>query len=252
MFGQSVENAWYFESAVHLEAQNRLMYVAEQGEAFVLLLAAQGMGKTRLLNRVQEECRRFGHSVVLMNVAAMDDDAFLWHLCGGLSIIAQDHPSRSEMMLAIRDEISGRTLCHHQTVLLLDDLNRAGDNLHGMIQFLMAVNQQTGGGISVIAAADGTLCPQLQQLSALRVGLPQLSDDDSLAFVAGCLKSLKVRSGRVTADGMGAIVESCAGSPDRLTRTCELLKIAQSTHPGLTINADVLAVLTEETLVHCS
>jgi len=252
MFGQSVDNVWYFESAVHLEAQSRLMYVAEQGEPFVLLSAGQGMGKTRLLKHVQEESRRFGHSAMLINVAALDESAFLWHLCGGLSIIPQDHPSRSQMMSAIRDEISGRTLCHHQTVLLLDDLNRAGDDLSMMIQFLIGVNQQTNGGISVIAAADGSLSPQLQQLSALRVQLPRLSDEDARSFVTGCLKSLKVKASRVTADGMAAIVKSCEGSPDQLTRTCELLKIAQSTNPGLTINASVLAILTEETLVGCS
>ena len=248
MFGQTVDRLWYFENPVHTEAQSRLMYVAEQGEPFVLLLGDQGTGKSRLLKRVQEECRRFGHSAVLINVAALDENAFLWHVCGGLSIIPRDHHSRCEMMTAIRDEISGRALCHHQTIVLLDDLNRSGDDLSLVIQFLSAINQQTNGGISVIAASEANLTADLQNLSVLKVRLPKLTPEDAAEFVNGTLTALKIDRSIVTDDGMAAIVDRCDGSPAQLARICELLKIAQATHPELQINADVLAVLTEETL----
>lgn len=247
MFGQSVDRLWYFESSAHTEALNRLMYVAEQGEPFVLLLGERGLGKSGVLNRVQEECRRFGHSCVLINVAALDEDAFLWHLCGGLSIILRDNCTRSQMMSAIRDEISGRALCNHRTVILLDDLNRSGEDLSLMIQYLSAINQQSDGGVSVIGAAEGNLSPELCSLSALRVQLPKLSDQDSQEFVTGALSSEEFAS--VTDEGLTAIIECCGGSPAQLTRICELLKITTATNPGLEINADVLAVLTEETLV---
>lgn len=247
MFGQNVDKLWYFESSAHAEAQNRLMYVAEQGEPFVLLMGDRGLGKSSILNRVQEECRRFGHSCVLMNVAALDEDAFLWHLCGGLSIIPGGEPSRSRMMTAIRDELSGRALCNHRTVILLDDLNRAGADLSLMIQFLSAINEQTDGGVSVIGASEGVLSPGLQQLSALRVQISALGEQDSRAFVRGLLNAQEIAS--VSEDGLTAIAEYCKGSPAQLARVCELVRITNATNPSLEINADVLAVLTEETLV---
>ena len=101
MFGQCLDKSWYFGSSCCDEVQNRLMYVAEQGEPFVLLLGERGLGKSHMLTRVQEECRRFGHSSVLLNVAALDEDAFLWHLCGGLSITPGDRQTRSQLMTAI-------------------------------------------------------------------------------------------------------------------------------------------------------
>lgn len=248
MFGQNSDSAWYYSGSIHLEAQNRLMYVAEQAEPFVLLLGAQGMGKSRLLQEVQTECQRCGRSAVRINVSALDENAFLWHLCGGLSIVPQDHHSRSQMMSGIRDEISGRVLCNHQTVVLLDDLHRASGDLTLMIQFLIALNQQTRGGISVIAAAESALQPELQRLSALRVQLPPLTDDEATQFVTEALRALQIDVARLTPDSLLAIVESCEGSPAQLTRTCELLKITQSANPDLTINAHILGILTEETL----
>lgn len=247
MFGQSVDKLWYFESSIHEEAHNRLMYVAEQGEPFVLLLGERGLGKTCVLNRVQSECRRFGHSSVMINVAALDEDAFLWHLCGGLSIIPGEGQSRSQMMSAIRDEISGRVVCNHQTIVLLDDLHRAGADLSLMVQFLSAINQQTAGGVSVIATAEGALSPAWQQLSALKVQLTNLSESDSRAFVEGMLASVDI--GNVTEDGLTAIVESCHGSPAQLSRICEMIQVAATTNPLLEINAELLNVLTEETLL---
>jgi general secretion pathway protein A len=246
MFGQTVDKMWYFESPVHEEAQNRLMYVAEQGEPFVLLVGERGLGKSSVLHRVQAECRRYGHSSVMINVAALDEDAFLWHLCGGLSINPSEGQSRSQMMNSIRDEVSGRAVCNHRTIILLDDLNRAGADLSLMVQFLSAINQQTAGGVSVIAATEGSLSPDLQQLSALRVQLSRLDQPDSRAFVEGMLESADVDT--VTADGLAAIVESGEGSPAQLSRICELIKVAAKTNPGLKINSDVLSVLTEETL----
>ena len=247
MFGQSVDELWYFESSAHTEAQNRLMYVAEQGEPFVLLLGERGLGKSSILQRVQEECRRFGHSSVLMNVAALDEEAFLWHLCGGLSIILSERDTRSKLMTAIRDEISGRALCNHRTVILLDDLNRAGEDLSPMIQFLSAINEQTDGGVSVVAASEENVSPSVHQLSALRVQLSTLTEQDSRDFVQGMLNSAEFDS--LTEEGLKAVIECGGGSPAQLTRTCELLRIAIATNPGLEINADVLAVLTEETLI---
>ncbi|MEZ6125424.1 MAG: NB-ARC domain-containing protein [Planctomycetaceae bacterium] len=249
MFGQSIQSSWYFPSAIHTEAQNRLMYVAEQGEPFVLLQGTQGMGKTGLLRRVQDECRRFGHSCVLLNVAALDENAFLWHVCGGLSIAPRENATRSDMMTAIRDEITGRALCQHRTVLLLDDLNRAGDDLSLMVQFLISISHQTQGSLSVIASSDEHLSPQLRRLSSLRVELPRFSSDDSAAFVLGSLKAMNVDRRAISDDAIELAIEISDGLPARMSRICEMLKVAHTTDPDLRINSEVLALLTEETMI---
>jgi len=249
MFGQTPGATWNFESPAHTEALSRLLYVAEQGEPFVLLVGARGTGKTTLLRQVQSECSRFGHSAVLINVAALDDASFLWHLCGGLSIALRGEQSRTEMLAAIRDEIAGRALCQHETVVILDDLHRAAEDLSPLIQFLSALNGQTEGAVSVVAAAEPAPAMSCTTQSALRVELNPLSDAESKQFASGLLQSKQIPSTRITSEALDSIADFGQGSPARLARLCEMLKVAVSTTPDLKITADVVEVLTEETLM---
>ncbi len=249
MFGQPTAKSWYFSGAVQAEALNRLLYVAEQGESFVLLQGDSGVGKTTLLNQVQAECRRSGMSAIRINMAALNQDAFLWQLCGALSIVPQRDQSPSTLMSAIRDEISGRVLCRHKTVLLLDDLHRAIESPEPLIQYLTAVNQQSNGGITVIAATENGLNPGLQNLSALKVNLSRLGADEAEYFIEEKLKIVGVSRESVLDDAITEIIAYGNGSPGRLTRLCDILKIANTTDPKVKINSAIVAALTRETLL---
>lgn len=54
MFGQKKQTAWFFDSAVHLEAVSRLLYLIEVGEPFGVICGPDGSGRTRFL-RLREE-----------------------------------------------------------------------------------------------------------------------------------------------------------------------------------------------------
>ena len=248
MFGQPLGKPWYFDSTSHTEALNRLIYVAEQGEAFVLLMAEHGAGKTTVLNRVLAECRRAGQSGVVINVAALDEQAFLWHLCGGLSISPRPNQGRSELMTAIRDEISGRALCNHRTVVILDDLHLASEDLILMVQFLTALNEQNDGAVCVVAAAEHTLNPAFDNQSVLKVRLPLLSEQDARNFTIEKLRWLNVDADQCTEDAVEQIVEFGAGSPSQLTRICEVVQVAAVTSPNARLTAESVYELTTEAL----
>ncbi|MGB4736979.1 MAG: ATP-binding protein [Fuerstiella sp.] len=249
MFGQPAAKSWYFSGAVQAEALNRLLYVAEQGESFVLLQGDQGVGKTILLNQVQSECRRSGMSAILINMAALDQAAFVTQLCGALSIVAGQNQSQGSLMTAIRDEIAGRTLCNHKTVVLLDDLHRTTESPEPVIQFLTAINHQTAGGITVIAATENGLSDRLQRLSALKVNLSRLNPDDAESFVHEKLRIAGVAADCMTDDAMVEILQYGDGSPGRLKRVCDVLKIANTTDPQVKINSAIVAALARETLL---
>ncbi len=249
MFGQTPGPSWNFESPAHTEALNRLLYVAEQGEPFVLLLGERGTGKSTLLQQVQSECSRFGHSAILVNAAALDDVSFLWHLCGGLSIAPRSEQSRTELLAAIRDEVAGRALCQHRTVLILDDLHRAAEDLSPIIQYLSGINSQTDGAISVIAASEPSPAATFSNQSALRVELTPLSAAESRQFASELLRMKTTTAAHVGSDALDAIAEFGQGSPARLARLCEMVSVAVTTNPDLRITANVVEVLTEETLM---
>ncbi|MEQ9407834.1 MAG: ATP-binding protein [Fuerstiella sp.] len=249
MFGKSIGSLFWFESPIQTEATSRLLYVTEQGESFVLLLGDRGTGKSSVLRSVRSECRRFGHSCLLISAAALDENALLWHLCGGLSITPHRGSSRSRLMAVIRDEIAGRAMCSHQTVIILDDLDLAAEDLSSVLQFLAAANEQTNGGVSVVAGASGALSSELKQLSALRVELRPFTEQESQEFSLQLLTSLQADTSRIEPDAMAAIVQFGKGLPARLTRLCEVLSLALISDPTLRINAETFHALTGETLL---
>ncbi len=249
MFGQPIGPSFEFECPTYTEAVNRLLYVVEQSEPFVLFTGQPGTGRSTLLRSVQAECQRFGHSAILINVAALDENAFLWHLCGALSIVPGPMQSRCELMAAVRDELNGRALCNYRTVIILDDLDRAVEELTGSVQFLTAINQQANGCVSVIAGCDEQMPSQLTSLSALRVELPTLTDDEAKHFAAQYFKSLNAHNDRINNDAMDTLISFGQGLPVRLRRLCEIASVALATDPLLQLDTETLNQLTGETLL---
>lgn len=249
MFGQTVADGWIFEGEAQVESLSRVMYVAEQGQPFVLLQGARGAGKSSLLSRIQAECQRGAFSTVRINAAALDSASFLTHLAGALSIVSKNGQSTTELMAAIRDEINGRSVCDHRVVILLDDVHLASESLESMIRFLSGVNQQTNGGITIIASAESTLPASLTELSELRVTLPKFTDQDATSLITQKLRRSGVDLSSVTEDAIRAMVTYGAGMPGRLCRACEIVSIAAETDSSLTIDDQLIGELTRETLL---
>lgn len=249
MFGQTVADGWVFEGEAQIESLSRVMYVAEQGQPFVLLQGGRGAGKSTLLSRIQSECQRGSFSTVRISAAALDTASFLTHLAGALSIVSSSAQSTTQLMGAIRDEINGRSVCDHRVVVLLDDIHLASESLEPMIRFLAGVNQQTSGGITVIATAESTVPPSLAALSELRVTLPTFTDSDATSLVAQKLTRSGVDLANVSEDAVAAMVGYGGGMPGRLCRACEIVAIAAETDPTLNIDRQMITELTRETLL---
>ncbi len=249
MFGQPTGHAFQFECPTFTEAVNRLLYVVEQNEPFVLFTGRSGTGRSTLLRHVQTECQRNGHSAVVINVAAMDETAVLQRICAALSIVTADDQSRPSLMNAIRDELVGRGLCHHRTVIILDDLDRAVEDLTSTIQFLTAISQDNADCATLIVGSDQHVPLPLSSLSALRVELQPLSETESDQFARQLFKTLHVDAERLTDDAVDALTDFGQGLPGRLKRLCEIAGVALTTDSDLVLDADMLQQLTGETLL---
>lgn len=249
MFGQPTGQSFLFECPTFTEAVNRLLYVVEQNEPFVLFSGRSGTGRSTLLRHIQAECKGKGHSAVVINVAALDETAVLQRICAALSIVTADDQSRLSLMNAVRDELVGRGLCHHRTVIILDDLDRSIENLTSTIQFLTAISQDNADCATLIVGTDQQAPSQLSTLSALRVELQPLSESESSQFCRQLFCELRVDAGRLTEDAMEALTAFGQGLPGRLKRLCEIAGVALTTDSDLRLDAGMLQQLTGETLL---
>lgn len=249
MFGQTAESPFSFDCLPTTEALNRLLYVVDSGEPFVTLTAPDGTGKSTLLRRVRAEATQPGLSVTFLNATAQDETALWNQLCRSLVGIDGAEMSRADLMKRIRDELSGRHLCRRRTLLIIDDLHRAAEELSGAIQYLISIADDVPAGLTVIAAMEGLPDRSLVSLSALRVELQPLDTEDSLRFTCELLNSLQADLTRIAPAALQSIASFGMGYPARLLRICDLCNVALNADPDLYVDSGTIHALSGETLL---
>ncbi len=223
---------WYFESEVQTEAVNRLLYVVENGELFSLLDGRYGTGRSTVLQQTATELVRCGRRVVHLNAAALDCRSTLWHLCGALSIFTPADAQLAELMTLIRDELMARAHCEHQTVVLLDDVDLAQEDVSSVLHLLMSLAETSDGRIHVIAVAEQPIGFSLQKRSALNVSLQPLREREAIEFAVRRLTCLNCEVASINETGWRAIADLGQGLPGQLLRICQIVQVVASMQSG--------------------
>jgi type II secretory pathway predicted ATPase ExeA len=246
MFGQKTQPAWFFDSSVHLEAVSRLLYLVESHEALGFVYGPDGSGRTRVFSRLQEEFARAGTSSISLNLSGLDEESALWQLTGRISARARASMKHYELLSLLRDELTGRSRCGIQTVLLLDDYHRAVSDFSVLLRVLLALNAQCQGLLNVVIASDRPLPDEFAQHSLVRVNLPAMDSAESSDFVRTLLRRYAVRPSVVEESAVRAISEIATGNAARISNICDLLRVLHESSPETRINEEtVRALLTE-------
>lgn len=246
MFGRKTAQPWFFESSTHTESLNRLLYLVDSYASFGLLYGVDGTGRTRLLRQCQDELQRQHVSALWLNAAALDVDGLLMHVAETLAVRITPAGRRSELMLRIREEFLGRAHCRVQTVVLVDDVHRACGDVSHVIQFLSAVGSQADGLVSVIAASNRPSLGTLGESTSLSVCVEPLDITESIEFILDLLSLQNVPARQIDPTAIAAVAELCGGLPAKLVRICDLLKVVQTTSPGLRINDSIVREVVRE------
>lgn len=232
MFGRTPrENDWYFAAEGQVEAVNRLLYLIDNGEPFSLLEGPYGTGKTTVLGQIASEVEGTGRRVVRQNVASLDGRAVLWHLCGALSVFSKSDVDTSALMTAVRDELLARARCDHVTVLLLDDIDLAQQDVGVVLNLLTSIAESSDRRVSVVAAAEQPLGFSLQRQAPLSICLDRLSEAEAVEFAVRRLAHLECPVDRVTNSGWRAIAALSNGQPSQLRRICEVVQVVTTMQP---------------------
>lgn len=252
MFGRTPrENDWYFAAEGQVEAVNRLLYLIENGEPFSMLEGPYGTGKTTVLGQVASEVTGSGRRVVRQNVASLDGRAVLWHLCGALSIFSQSDVDASTLMTSVRDELLARARCGHATVLLLDDIDLAQQDVGIVLNLLTSIAESSDRQISIVAAAERPLGFSLQKQAPLSICLDRLSEAEAVEFAVRRLAYLECPVDRVTSSGWRAIAALGTGQPSQLRRICEIVQVVITTQAE-SIDAALMHKAAQELLPHAA
>jgi general secretion pathway protein A len=248
MFGQKTQPSWFFGSARHLEAVNRLVYLVECREPVAVLSGPDGSGRSRVLERVGRELKRAGDRVLMISLAGLDSEGALWQLVSRLSASAGNNGSlrRHESLNRLRDELAGLSQCGTHTTLLLDDVQRADADAGVLLRFLVSLAASGSCSLSLVAAIESEIPEELGAHVYLPVRLERFTAAESAGFAAELLQRLGVETELMDANTLRAIHEVTRGLPLRLQQMCELLQAWSEAWPGAEFSADAVRMIAAE------
>ena len=206
-----------------------------------------------MLHQLKENLQRKQFFCPLVNVSGMDCEALLWQIASAFCLDASSQRNRAELLLAIRDELQGRTQCGQRTVILLDDVDFGFSDIEMAIRFLIAAAGQGEGHITVVMSGSKAFTTGFNKDSELSVLLPALTEQEAISFAGELLQSNLTSQKAVTdlilcQSAVVEVAELAKGNLARLTQLCNMLRVVQETSPTLKINDQIVREVAGELL----
>lgn len=242
----------FFVGSPQEEALARLHYLVEEGKSLGLLLGESGSGKTWLLARFFSECRRAGREPALLDLAGRDGREFLYQLAEALQARVTAQDARFQLWRAIRDRLCENRLQHLSTVLLLDHLDEATEEVRALLVRLLHEGDLPGSGTTLVVASSDAgwtnADPRLRERVELRVDLDPWSVEDLEAYTRG---SLSPSAGEANAhpwnrEALLSVWRATGGLPRRVRPLLELASLVVRNEPTLPLTAETIAALRRE------
>lgn len=197
-FASGLDTRLFFEGAAHREALARLRHL-RTSRRLGLLLGDAGTGKSLVLRVFQEDCRRRGIAVALVNLCGLSTREFYWQLGAQLAAAVRVEDNLVRLFRQVSDRIHANRLQGVPTVVLLDDAHEAGPDLAAQIARLAQLDAGRGSLSLVLVTRPATasnLGERLLGLVDLRIDLEPWDELDTVGYLqlalveAGCDRPL--------------------------------------------------------------
>jgi general secretion pathway protein A len=188
--------AAYVPSPAHDEALARLHYLVEGNHRLGLLLGAMGTGKSLVLEVAAHEWKLVGATVAKTSLRARDARETLGAIARGWTLDVDAHAPPFDLWHAISDRLAQNRWERAPLVVLLDDADRATDEVLDQVVRLAHCEPSADSHLTVVLAAQSDrvseLGRQLLGLVELRIDLPTWDLTDTHSYLTHCL----ARAGR--------------------------------------------------------
>jgi type II secretory pathway predicted ATPase ExeA len=216
-------------SPIHTEALARLEFLLESQSRFGLLMGPAGSGKSLVLSQFAQRAARGGALVAAASAlvpagghffAAAADGWQLDGINGGANGGAAD-------CQAIANRLQELSLENLSAVLLIDDLDRAGSDTAGIIEWLVSLPDVPLTVVAVARAQSAErINPRLLDQVALRIDLTPWNDEETRDYLASSLASAGRVQPAFDEAATRRLVELSGGIPRRVNRLAELALVA--------------------------
>jgi len=248
-FRSRIAARYFYRSPTHEEALARLQFLVDEGHRIGLLMGEAGSGKSLVLGVFADQRRSAGRPVVMTSLLGMDRLEFLYTVGTELGSRPKAPVVVSSLWRGVADHLLANRYQALETVLLLDDADRAGRDILAQVARLANHDLSPESRLTVVLAGQrermGRLGPALLELAELRIDLEPWEPSDTEDY----LKSSLAQAGRRTAVFDDAAVarlhELARGVPRHVARLADLALVA-----GAGRKLDAIDVDTIESVCH--
>ena len=244
--------AHYVPTAGHEEAIARLEFLSDTQSGLGFLVGPPGSGKSLLLGVFARNRRRQGIAAALVSAAQGDLSELQFSIAAQLGVSLPGWQTPSRLMRLLSDRLAELRYDQTSTVLLIDDLDRVGDDHFQQVSELLASLPQTPL-LSVVLAASyeavERLPASLAQRADLRIEVFPWDLDDVRQYLSVRLARCGCASLLFDDGAISVLFEASEGNPRRLGQLANLALVAAAAKDILTIDADTVEEVCRELCV---
>ena len=229
-FRSRLASRYFYPSPTHEEALARLQFLVEEGHRVGLLMGGEGCGKSLVMEVFAAQRRSAGRPVVKISLLGVNRIEFLWGVATELGSCPRAPLAVSSLWRVVADRLVEHRYQGLETVLLLDDADRAGRDVLAQVARLARHDLSPDSRLTVVLAGRrermGRLGHSLLELAELRIDLEAWEPSDTENY----LKASLTQSGRSAATfdepAVARLHELARGIPRRVARLADLALVA--------------------------
>jgi len=249
-FLNTIDDRWFYESAVHEEALARLLFVVEERRRCGFLSGRAGTGKSLLLNIVSRQIPQSGRQSAFVDLAGISGGEMLASLLCSLLGFASPEANQAWLWRELEDCLDGTTASQIPTVLLFDRAERATEECLSVLERLSAHVADRSRWVSFIIAGRGSELSSgarfLRDMADLRIELTPLGESETAAYVRSLLRAAGTDRDIFDAAALSRIFAISEGIPRQINRLCDLALLAGMADDRSLIGADLINSVARE------
>jgi type II secretory pathway predicted ATPase ExeA len=229
-FRTGLDPRFFYQSPTHEEALARLHFLVDYGRRLGLLIGEPGSGKSFLLEMFAGELGERGLPVAKVNLMGVDRSEMLWLIAGELGLNPNCELTFPSLWRLVTDRLKEYRYQKMDTVLLLDDADRASEEVLVQVVRLAQFDRSPEAQLTMVASGCpgriGGLGESLLEQAELRIDVSPWEPSDTEGYLQASLARAGRQSALFADPAVERLHELGEGIPRRINHLADLSLLA--------------------------